>query len=108
MSSLFEDPSMLFEIILGIAIIVGGVLQVCTGKMYNYAHYQKKYTEESLKRFMRPSGFVSIAEGVFFILFGISYAPISASLVFQVISTVGVIGCVVIYLYVSKKILVKR
>lgn len=108
MSSLFEDPSMLFEIILGVAIIVEGLLQVCTGKMLHYAHYAKKYTEESLNRFMRPSGLISIAEGIFFILFGISYAPISGSLVFQVISTVGVIGCVVIYLYMSKKILVKR
>ena len=107
MSFLFEDSSCLFELVFGVVMIVEGLIQICAGKMLHYNYYAKKYTKESLERFMRPSGIVSIAEGLFFFVFAISFAAPSASLPLKVISSVGVIGCVVVYLYVSKKILVK-
>lgn len=107
MNYLMEDPSMAVEIVLGMFFLIQGLVQMFTGKAVNYATYAKKYTPESIERFLRPAGAVSAAEGLFIMILGVAYGNTPISNPLKPVAIGGIVVCVIVYYAVCKKYLVK-
>lgn len=54
----------LFITLFGLVFAIQGLIQLLSGKTFANANVTKKYTEESLRRLARPSGFVKLLFGL--------------------------------------------
>ena len=108
MDYLMENSSVFFELILGGIFIIEGLMQIFTGKITNYSNMSKRYTAESIKSFIKPSGFPLVLEGAAIILAGFSMdgGPLPRSVMWGSFTVMAI--CVVIYLLMTKKYLVKK
>lgn len=67
-----QNTGAIVELVLVIALFAEGLYQIISGKMLNYAGFDKRYTKESVDRFVRPSGVTYLLEGVGIFLFAFS------------------------------------
>ena len=84
------------------------LMQIFTGKITNYSNMSKRHTAESIKSFTKPSGFPTAIEGIAIILVGFSAegGPLPHSVMW--VSVAVMVICVVVYILMTKKYLVKK
>lgn len=107
MKFITENPSIMVDVILGAIFLIEGLVQLLAGKMPNYSNMVKTYTPESIERFIKPSGVVSILFGLSILGFGFSIDGGPLPPVMKWVSGAVIIISVILYLLMVKKYLVK-
>ena len=108
MNFITENSTIMVDVILGGIFLIEGLVQLFAGKMPNYSNMVKTYTPESVERFIKPSGVVSILFGLCILGFGFSMDGGPLPPVMKWISGAAIVVCVIIYLLMVKKYLVKK
>lgn len=95
------------ELVLVVALFAEGLYQIISGKMLNYSSFDKRYTKESVARFVRPSGVIYLLEGVgiFLFAFAMDDGPLPGYM--EWIGLAIMIISIIAYLVMSKVMLVK-
>ena len=108
MKFITENPAIMVDVILGAIFLIEGLVQLLAGKMPNYSNLVQRYTPESIERFIRPSGVISILFGLSILGFGFSMEGGPLPPVMEWISSAVLIVAVIIYILMAKKYLVKK
>ena len=108
MNYVTENPAIMIDVILGAIFLIEGLVQLFAGKMPNYSNMIKTYTPESIERFTRPAGVLSICFGLSILGFGFSLDGGPLPPVVEWISGALIIVFVIIYILMVKKYLVKK
>ncbi len=103
-----ENTALIFDLILVAAFVIEGLFQLFSGKMFNYAGFTNRYTQESIDRFVRPSGAAVILEGVGFFLFSFSIDGGPLPHIMCWVGGIVMVLSVAAYLIMIKTILVKK
>ncbi len=108
MKFITENPAIMADVVLGVIFLIEGLVQLLAGKMPNYSSLVRRYTPESIERFIRPSGVISILFGLSILGFGFSMDGGPLPPVMEWISSAVLIVAVIIYIIMVKKYLVKK
>ncbi len=108
MKFITENPAVMVDVILGGIFLIEGLVQLLAGKMPNYSNLVQRYTPESIERFIKPSGVVSLFFGLGILGFGFSIDGGPLPPVMKWISSAVIVVFVIIYLLMVKKYLVKK
>ena len=108
MKFITENPAIMADVVLGAIFLIEGLVQLLAGKMPNYSSLARRYTPESIERFTKPSGVISILFGLSILGFGFSLDGGPLPHVVEWISGALIIVFVIIYILMVKKYLVKK
>ena len=108
MKFITENPAIMADVVLGAIFLIEGLVQLLAGKMPNYSSLARRYTPESIERFTKPSGVISILFGLSILGFGFSLDGGPLPPVMEWISSAVLIVAVIIYIIMVKKYLVKK